>query len=69
MEDIYVSKETIKRIIKDVKEIKKNPLIEHGIYYKHDEENVLDGYAMIIGPKDSVYEGGILFFINMVIIF
>lgn len=60
--DIVVSKETIKRLIKDVKDIRKNPLEEDGIYYKHDDENFMKGYAMIIGPSGSVYYGGYYFF-------
>lgn len=60
--NVVVSKETIKRLIKDVKDIKKNPLEEDGIYYKHDDENFMKGYAMIIGPHGSVYYGGYYFF-------
>jgi ubiquitin-conjugating enzyme E2 Z len=60
--DIYISKETIKRLIKDVKDIRKNPLEDDGIYYKHDDTNFTKGYAMIIGSKDSIYFGGYYFF-------
>ncbi len=60
--DIVVSKDTIKRLIKDVKDIRKNPLEEDGIYYKHDDENFMKGYAMIIGPHGSLYYGGYYFF-------
>ena len=28
------------------------------IYYKHDESNMLTGYALIIGPKDTPYQYG-----------
>jgi len=59
---IVISKETIKRLIKDVKELLKNPLVDEGIYYKHDDTNILKGYAYISGPKDSVYVGGNYFF-------
>jgi len=53
----------IKRIItKDIKEINKNKLTEQGIYIEFNESNILEAKAMIIGPEDSVYEGGILFF-------
>lgn len=61
-ETITVSKETIKRLLKDVKEIMKDPLDSHGIYYKHDESNILKGYVYISGPKDSRYFGGCYFF-------
>ena len=33
-------------------ELEKNPLENNGIYYKHDEDNILRGYAMIIGPEN-----------------
>ena len=54
----------IKRIInKDLKSIEHNNLNNLGIYITFDEENMLKAYAMIIGPKGSLYEGGYLFFI------
>ena len=59
---VILSKETVKRLIKDVKELLKHPLDDEGIYYKHDEINILKGYAYISGPKDSVYVGGNYFF-------
>lgn len=57
-----VSKDTIKRLIKDIRDIKKNPLETDGIYYIHDDTNFMNGYALIIGPKDSMYFGGYYFF-------
>jgi ubiquitin-conjugating enzyme E2 Z len=59
-----ISKETISRLLKDVKGIMKNPnhLKENGIYYIHDEIDILKGYAMIVGPKDTPYFGGFYFF-------
>lgn len=58
----FLSKECIKRLITDVKYIKKNPLDTNGIYYLHDEDDLLTGYALIIGPKNTVYENGYYFF-------
>jgi len=58
----FISKETINRLLKDVKQIIKNPLTEEGIYYTHDDVDVLKGYAMIIGPSDTPYFGGFYFF-------
>lgn len=56
-------KSAIKRILsKDIKEIEKNKLNELGIFIEFNEENMLEAKAMIIGPKDTIYEGGILFF-------
>ena len=40
-ETITISKETIKRLLKDVKELIREPLESDGIYYKHDESNIL----------------------------
>lgn len=57
-----VSRSTIMRLVKDIKEITKTPLESQGIYYKHDEKNMLNGYAMIIGPEDTPYQYGFYFF-------
>lgn len=62
MSEILISKENISRIIKDIRDIRKNPLEEHGIYYIHDEENILNGYAMIVGPSNTPYQYGYYFF-------
>jgi ubiquitin-conjugating enzyme E2 Z len=40
----------------------KNPLIEQGIYYIHDDTDMMKGYAMIVGPSDTPYFGGFYFF-------
>lgn len=63
MEDITLSKETLKRVISDIKEIKRNPLDENGIFYKHDETNILRGYALIIPTNESPYQYGNYLFI------
>jgi len=60
--NVLISKETTKRLIKDIKDIIKSPLDEEGIYYKHDETNILTGYAYICGPPDSMYFGGNYFY-------
>tara|TARA_B100001094_G_scaffold236928_1_gene232090 strand:+ start:2822 stop:3526 length:705 start_codon:yes stop_codon:yes gene_type:complete len=53
----------IKRIIKkDIKEVNKLNLNSLGIYIDFNEEDLLKAKAMVIGPKDSLYEGGFLFF-------
>ena len=57
-----ISVETARRLLKDVKYIMKNPLTDNGIYYSHDETNMMYGYAMIIGPSDTPYFGGYYFF-------
>ena len=58
----FVSPETVKRLARDVKQLLKSPLTSNGIHYKHDEDNILKGYAMIIGPSETVYENGFYFF-------
>jgi ubiquitin-conjugating enzyme E2 Z len=58
----FVSKETVTRLLKDVKQILKNPLTENGIYYVHDDTDMMKGYALIIGPYDTPYFGGNYFF-------
>jgi ubiquitin-protein ligase len=51
-----MEKMNMARFIKDIKEIVKNPI--DNIYYKHDETNMLKGYALIIGPVDTPYAYG-----------
>ena len=53
----------IRRLISDIKDLKINDLSKEGIYYEHDENNILRGYALIIGPKDTPYEYGNFLFI------
>lgn len=57
-----ISNRTVKRLVKDVSEIYKNPLVDNGIHYVHDDENMLLGYALIIGPKDTIYQYGYYIF-------
>lgn len=63
MEGITLSKDTLRRVISDIKEIAKNPLHENGIFYKHDETNILRGYALIIPRNESPYQYGNYLFI------
>ena len=60
--NVFVSTQTQKRLLRDVADIMKNNLSSQGIYYIHDEENILKGYAMIFGPGDTPYENGVYFF-------
>ena len=57
-----LTKEFIKRLVNDVKYLKKNPLHSNGIHYIHDDEDMMTGYALIIGPENTVYEKGYYFF-------
>jgi ubiquitin-conjugating enzyme E2 Z len=58
----FISKETTNRLLKDIRDIMKNPLTDQGIYYIHDDTDILKGYAMIVGPIDTPYFGGFYFF-------
>jgi len=58
----FISKETTMRLLKDVKHILKNPLTDNGIYYIHDDTDMMKGYALIVGPSDTPYFGGYYFF-------
>ena len=58
----FITKETTMRLLKDIKHILKNPLTENGIYYVHDDSDMMKGYALIIGASDTPYFGGYYFF-------
>jgi len=51
-----------KRLMRDISSLIKNPLEDNGIYYSHDEENMLKGRAVIFGPSDSLYRHGVYMF-------
>ena len=51
-----ISKSSIKRLIKDIKELKNDPLKD--IFYRHSETDILKGSALIIGPEDTTSTGG-----------
>ena len=57
-----LEKSMITRLLKDIKQVRNSLLKESGIYYIHDNENLLKGYAMIIGPENTPYEHGFYFF-------
>ena len=59
---IFVPQTVMKRLISDIREINKNPLTSQGIYYQHDETDMMKGYAMIIGPSETPYEYGYYLF-------
>lgn len=59
-----MSKDAIKRIInKDIKEINKMKLNDLGIHIEFNEDNMLKARAIIIGPENTPYEHGLLYFI------
>lgn len=49
---------TVKRLIKDVKEILNYSSNDNNIYYKHHDSNMLLGYALIIGNNNTPYQYG-----------
>jgi ubiquitin-protein ligase len=51
-----------RRLIRDIKEAIDGSLEPHGIYYAHDETDMLTGYAMIVGQEGTPYYGGYYFF-------
>jgi ubiquitin-protein ligase len=57
-----ISKDTISRLLKDVRQMIKHPLTDNNIYYIHDDADILKGYALIIGPSETPYFGGFYFF-------
>jgi len=60
--EITISKTTVRRLASDIRQLIKSPLDSHGIYYEHSDNNLLLGRALIIGAKDTPYEGGYYFF-------
>lgn len=63
-EKIIISEDTVKRIVKDIKDviINKDDFKKNRIYYNHDENNILKGYILIIGPTNTPYAHGFYFF-------
>ena len=58
-----MSKQVIKRIAtRDMREINDMNLKDLGIYIHFNEENIMEAYALIIGPKDTPFENGVLYF-------
>lgn len=51
-----------KRIIKDLRNLEKNPLNEHGIYHLFNEDDIYNIKILMVGPKDTPYHNGFFFF-------
>ena len=60
--NVHIPKETIERLLKDIKDIFTSSLERDGIYYKHSDTNILKAYVMIVGQPDTLYFGGYYFF-------
>lgn len=50
------------RLMSEIKDIERNNQIANGIYIIYDESDIFNWYALVIGPVDSVYEGGLFIF-------
>lgn len=61
-DSVFITVETQRRIIKDVRDILRHPLHDQGIYYVHDDTNIMEGLIMITGPEDTPYEDGMYIF-------
>jgi ubiquitin-protein ligase len=58
-----LSKTTIQRLCHDIHTIHNDSSLQtNGIYYKHDEDDMLKGYALIIGTENTPYFAGNYFF-------
>jgi len=51
-------RENAQRLLKDVRSIYKETLESQGIYYKHDENDMTIGYALISGPEETPFSFG-----------
>lgn len=58
------AKRTIKRISKDIEDIAKNDVLrkQDKIYCIFDSKDIYNVKALIVGPRDTPYEGGFFFF-------
>lgn len=59
---ISMGKKNIMRLQKDIVDLMKNPLTDNGIFYAHDDTNMLRGYAVVYGPEDTIYRYGAYIF-------
>ena len=56
-------KNTVKRITNiDIKNYHKLELEKNGIFIEFNEDNIMKARALIIGPRDTIYENAYLLF-------
>ena len=48
----------LRRLARDVRAVRNGSLAEQGVFYAHDSDNVLKGYAVVIGGEGTPYEDG-----------
>lgn len=58
MSSLVVTKDAVNRLVKDIKDVSDPTISKEGIFYKHDDTNILLGHALIIGPSDTPYAYG-----------
>jgi ubiquitin-conjugating enzyme E2 Z len=59
---VNIPKETIERLLKDIRDMVTSSLENDGIFYMHSETDILKAYVMIVGQPDTLYFGGYYFF-------
>ena len=53
----------MKKINEEFKELNKHPLSNFGIFVGlFNEENIFEWICTVLGPKDSLYSGGLFYF-------
>ena len=57
VEECGYSQMCLNRIRKDLKEFQNEP--PPGIYVEHDDQNITQVHALIVGPKGTPYEKGL----------
>jgi ubiquitin-conjugating enzyme E2 Z len=58
MVEVAPRPEALRRLAKDVRALQGDALADHGVFYQHDEANVLCGQAVIIGAPGTPYAHG-----------
>ena len=58
----HIDQKVKKRILKDRKDLIKYPLDDMGIHVVFNDENIMQAYALVIGPSETRYENGFYLF-------
>lgn len=48
----------VRRIARDVADVMRTPITSEGVYYEHDDEDVYEGWAAIVGKPGTPYVHG-----------
>jgi ubiquitin-protein ligase len=60
--DIPLPPQTAKRLLRDLRQVQTEELKKMGIWYSHEDSNMMKGLAMIRGPSGTPYADCFLFF-------